>query len=76
LFTGQKFNLNNSFKINKAGLHISIIPRHSNEEMYGVQSTEEEPVICKEHLFLILKDVTKDHDSVLHILNCILVERY
>ena len=30
---------------------------HSNEEMYGVQSTEEEPVICKEHLFLILKEV-------------------
>ena len=44
--------------------------------MYGVQSTEEEPVICKEHLFLILKDVTKDHDSVLHILKFISVDRY
>ena len=35
--------------------------------MDGVQSTEEEPVICKEHLFVISDDVTQDHDSVLHI---------
>ena len=76
LFTGQKFNLNNSFNINKAGLHISIIHRHSNEQVYGVHSTEEEPMICKERLFLILKDVTKDHDSVLHIVKFISVDRY
>ena len=35
--------------------------------MDGVQSAEEEPVICKEHLFVISDDVTQDHDSVLHI---------
>ena len=35
--------------------------------MDGVQSTEEEPVICKKHLFVISDDVTQDHDSVLHI---------
>ena len=35
--------------------------------MDGVQNTEEEPVICKEHLFVISDDVSQDHDSVLHI---------
>ena len=35
--------------------------------MDGVQSTEEEPVICKKHLFVISDDVTQDHDSVLHV---------
>ena len=35
--------------------------------MAGVQSTEEEPIISKEHLFVTSDDVTQDHDSVLHI---------
>ena len=35
--------------------------------MDGVQSTEEEHVFCKKHLFDISDDVTQDHDSVLHI---------
>ena len=55
------------FDINKVSLHVTILYRHSNEEMDGVQSTEEEQVICKEHLFVISDDVTQDHDSVLHI---------
>ena len=56
-----------NFDISKVSLHVTILYRHSNEEMDGVQSTEEEPVICKEHLFVISDDVTQDHDSVLHI---------
>ena len=55
------------FDVNKVSLHVTILYRHSNEEVDGLQSTEEEPVICKEHLFVISDDVTQDHDSVLHI---------
>ena len=55
------------FDINKVSLPVTILYRHSNEELDGVQSTEEEPVICKEHLFVISDDVTQDHDSVLYI---------
>ena len=55
------------FDVNKASLHVTILYRHSNAEVDGVQSTEEEPAICKEHLFVISDDVTQDHDSVLHI---------
>ena len=55
------------FDINKVSLHVTILYRHSNEEMDGVQSTEEEPLIHKKHLFVISDDVTQDHDSVLHI---------
>ena len=35
--------------------------------MDGVQSIEEEPVICKEHSSVI-SDVTQDHDSVLNLI--------
>lgn len=55
------------FDINKISLHVTILYRHSNEEIDGVQSTEEKPVICKEHLFVVPDDITQDHDSVLHI---------
>lgn len=55
------------FDVNKVSLHVTILYRHSNAEVDGVQSTEEEPAICKEHLFVISDDVTQDHDSVLHI---------
>ena len=53
--------------VNKVSLPVTILYRHSNEEVDGLQSTEEEPVICKEHFFVISDDVTQDHDSVLHI---------
>ena len=41
--------------------------RHSTEEADGIKSTEEEPSICEEHVFVISDDVTQVHDSVLHI---------
>ena len=55
------------FDVNKVSLHVTLLYRHSNAEVDGVQSTEEEPAICKEHLFVISDDITQDHDSVLHI---------
>jgi len=57
------------FNVNKVSLHVTILYRYSNAEVDGVQSTEEEPPICKEHLFLTSDEVTQDHDSVLHIQN-------
>ena len=55
------------FDVNKVSLHVTVLYRHSTEETDGIQSTEEQPAICKEHLFVISDDVTQDHDSVLHI---------
>lgn len=55
------------FDVNKVSLHVTILYRHSTAEVDGIQSTEEEPAITKEHLFVISDDVTQDHDSVLHI---------
>ena len=55
------------FDVNKASLHVTILYRHLNAEVDGVQSTEEKPAVCKEHLFVISDDVTLDHDSVIHI---------
>ena len=55
------------FDVNKASIHVTILYKHSGAEVDGIESTEEEPAICKEHLFVISVDVTQDHDSVLHI---------
>ena len=55
------------FDVNKVSLHVTVLYRHSTAEVDGIQSTEEEPAITKEHLFVISDDVTQDHDSVLHI---------
>lgn len=46
---------------------MTVLYRHSTAEVDGIQSTEEEPAITKEHLFIISDDVTQDHTSVLHI---------
>ena len=55
------------FDVNKVSLHVTVLYGHSTAEVDGILSTEEEPAITKEHLFVILDDVTQDHDSVLHI---------
>ena len=55
------------FDVNKVSFHVTILYRHSNAEVDGVQSTDEEPAICKEHLYVISDDVIQDHDSFLHI---------
>jgi len=46
---------------------MTVLYWHSTEERDSIQSTEEQPAICKQHLFVISDDVTQDHDSVLHI---------
>ena len=56
----------------KISLHVTILYRHLSAEVDGIQSTEEEPAICKEHLFVISDDVTQAHHSVLHIQKLIL----
>ena len=38
--------------------------RHAVESVDGRESTEDEPVIIKEHIFIISDDVTQDYDSV------------
>ena len=55
------------FDVNKVSLRATILYRHSSAEVDGIHSTEEEPAICKDHLFVISDDVTQDHDSVFHI---------
>ena len=39
----------------------------NNSLQNGIQSTEEESAVCKEHLFVISDDLAQDHDSVLYI---------
>ena len=52
------------FAQNQVSLHVTILFRHANAEKDGVQSTEEEPVVVTEHLFVISPDLKHDHYSV------------
>ena len=45
-------------------LFIFVLYRHAVESVDGKDSREEEPVIIKEHIFVISDDVTHDYDSV------------
>lgn len=56
-----------AFDVNKVILPATILYRHSSAEVDGIQSTEEESAVCKEHLFVISDDLAQDHDSVLYI---------
>lgn len=38
--------------------------RHAVDSVDGRESTEDEPFIIKEHIFVISDDVTQDYDSV------------
>lgn len=42
-----------AFDVNKVILPATILYRHSSAEVDGIQSTEEESAVCKEHLFVI-----------------------
>ena len=46
---------------------MTVLYRHLTEEADGIKNTEGEPSICEEHVFVTSIDVTKDHDSVIHI---------
>ena len=54
------------FDINKASLHITVLFRHATLECDGVESTAVEPVIIKEHIFIISDDLVQDYNSVHH----------
>lgn len=51
------------FDIAQVSLHISVVYHHAVDSVDGNESTEE-PVIIKEHIFVISDDVTQDYDSV------------
>lgn len=50
---GQNETPTEFFDVNKATLHITVMFRHATLEYDGVESTEEEPVLIKEHVFAI-----------------------
>ncbi|XP_048578932.1 uncharacterized protein LOC125560703 [Nematostella vectensis] len=52
------------FDVTKASLHVTILHRHAVESKDGITSTEAEPHLIKEHLFVVSDDPTQDHDSV------------
>ena len=52
------------FDVAKVSLHVTILHRHAIQATDAVTSTEEEPNIIKEHLFVISADPVKDQDSV------------
>lgn len=52
------------FDVSKASIHITILYRHAVESLDGKSSTEDEPIIIKEHLFVISDDDIQDFHSV------------
>ncbi|XP_048583328.1 uncharacterized protein LOC125562972 [Nematostella vectensis] len=52
------------FDVAKASLHVTILHRHAVESKDGITSTEAEPHLIKEHLFVVSDDPAQDHDSV------------
>ena len=56
--------LSEYFDETKVSLHVTILYRHALEDIDGVQSTEEDPRIMKEYVFVISDDGIPDHDSV------------
>lgn len=59
------------FDVAKVSLHVTILHRHATEAKDGVTSTEEEPHLIKEHLFVISDDPVQDQDSVHKVQNLI-----
>ncbi|XP_044165992.1 uncharacterized protein LOC114951811 [Acropora millepora] len=52
------------FDVAKVSLHVTILYRHSTEKNDGIESTEENPEVVKEHVFVISDDVIQDNNSV------------
>ena len=52
------------FDVAKVSLHVTILHRHAVGEVDGVASTEDDPHIVKEHIFVISDDPVQDYDSV------------
>ena len=52
---------------NEVSIHVSILYRHSLSEYDGEESTAENPIIVREHIFTILDDLLHDSYAVQHI---------
>ena len=52
------------FDVAKVSLHVTILHRHAVEEVDGVESTEDDPHLVKEHVFVTSDDPVQDYDSV------------
>ena len=52
------------FDVAKVCLHVTILYRHSTEKNDGIESTEENPEVVKEHVFVISDDAIQDNNSV------------
>lgn len=52
------------FDVAKVSLHITILYRHAVESVDGKVSTENDPQIVKEHLFVVSDDDVQDYDAV------------
>lgn len=63
---GQNEIQSQYFDVNKASLHITVMFCHATMEADGKESTAEEPVVIKEHVFVISDDPVQDFDSVHH----------
>lgn len=48
----------------QASIHVTILHRHALLNVDGIQSTEENPSIITEHIFVISPDCKHDHHSV------------
>ena len=64
---GYACRFQDEIRMSTKSVYVTVLYRHSTEEADGIKSTEEEPSICEEHVFVISDDVTQDHDSVLHM---------
>ena len=62
---GQNEIQSQYFDVNKASLHITVLFRHASARDEK-ESTAEEPIIIKEHIFVISDDPVQDYDSVHH----------
>ena len=52
------------FAQNQCSIHVTILYRHASLQCDGVESTEDNPKIITEHLFVISPDLKHDHHSV------------
>lgn len=52
------------FSKTQASIHVTILHRHAILDIDGVESTDEEPNVVTEHLFVISPDLKHNHHSV------------
>ncbi|KAK3753750.1 hypothetical protein QZH41_005245 [Actinostola sp. cb2023] len=60
------------FDPNKVAIHVSIVYRHADLRTDGKQSSEDDPILIKEHIFALSDDNTQDYHFVHHTQGLIL----